>query len=240
MCKIDERCVPHGYFGVFDGHGGVEVSEYAADRLHDNVLASPYMAQLDAHAALQDGFLRTDAELLRRAEQPQRRKTADAGSAAVCMLATADTLTLAHAGDCRAILVRRSNAPGAPFVELTCDHSAELDKPLCDGGVPLRPDEADRVRRVGGDYCGGYVSVASDLHSLPMTRALGNLPLKVGSGRDWRRCPVAEQVVTALPDVSTRQRSADDLCVVLASDGLFGNVMTSEAVDGFDAPISLI
>ena len=118
MCKIDERCVPHGYFGVFDGHGGVEVSEYAADRLHDNVLASPYMAQLDAHAALQDGLLRTDAELLRRAEQPQRRKTADAGSAAVCMLATADTLTLAHAGDCRAILVRRSNAPGAPFVEL--------------------------------------------------------------------------------------------------------------------------
>ena len=27
----------------------------------------------------------------------------------------------------------------------------------------------------GGDYCGGYVGVASDLHSLPMTRALGDV-----------------------------------------------------------------
>ena len=43
-----------------------------------------------------------------------------------------------------------------------------------------------------------------------------------------------EQVVTALPEVSTRQRSADDLCIVLASDGLFGSsldpLMSSEEV----------
>ena len=36
---------------------------------------------------------------------------------------------------------------------------------------------------------------------------------------------VRQQVVTALPEVSTRQRSADDLCIVLASDGLFGSCM---------------
>jgi len=45
---------------------------------------------------------------------------------------------------------------------------------------------------------------------------------------------VHEQVVTALPEVSTRQRSADDLCIVLASDGLFGSsldpLMSSEEV----------
>ena len=50
---------------------------------------------------------------------------------------------------------------------------------------------------------GGYVCVRD--HTLPMTRALGDLPLKVGQGLDWRSTPVSEQVVTALPEVIDQQ-----------------------------------
>ena len=63
-----------------------------------------------------------------------------------------------------------------------------------------------------------------------MTRALGDLRLKVAAGLDWRETSTERQVVTALPDVATYERSDDDLCVVLASDGLFGSVMTSAEV----------
>ena len=63
-----------------------------------------------------------------------------------------------------------------------------------------------------------------------MTRALGDLPLKVSQARDWRAASVNEQVVTALPDVHVVRRQCDDLCVVLASDGLFGSVMSSAEV----------
>ena len=66
--------------------------------------APPPPAQ--ALTALQDGFLRTDAELLRRAAAPPRRKGFDAGTAAVCMMVTDRALAMAHAGDCRAILDR--------------------------------------------------------------------------------------------------------------------------------------
>ena len=44
------------------------------------------------------------------------------------------------------------------------------------------------------------------------------------------RPSIESQVVTALPDVLLQPRAADDLCVVLASDGLFGTVMSNEQV----------
>ena len=42
VCKVDERGFPHGYFGVFDGHGGSKASEYAAHNLHRNILESAH------------------------------------------------------------------------------------------------------------------------------------------------------------------------------------------------------
>lgn len=164
-CRIDEGKLQHAYFGVFDGHGGDEASEFCADSLHTNVLASAHYPELVS--ALQDGFLRTDADFLARAALAQRKKESNAGTAAVVMVVTALELVLAHAGDCRAILVKRKGA-SPPFVELTSDHTAEQE---------LRPDELLRVEEAGGKCDAGYVYVADD--NLPMTRALGDMRLKV-------------------------------------------------------------
>ena len=56
----------------------------------------------------------------------------------------------------------------------------------------------------------GYVYISD--HNLPMTRALGDLRLKVAQGRCWQETPACEQVVTAVPEVGVHARSADDLC----------------------------
>ena len=122
-CKVDDRGFPHDFFGVFDGHGGSAASEYAADCLHQNVLSSAHFPS-DVFSALQDAFLRTDCELLRRAAAPPRRKDDDCGAAAAACLVTHDAIAIAHAGDCRAILVKRTGAHTS-FVPLTHDHSAE-------------------------------------------------------------------------------------------------------------------
>lgn len=218
---MDDTIFQHAYFGVFDGHGGSGVSEHCATHLHANVLSSTHMP--DVLQALQDGFLRTDADVLDEVSAPDRsgarRRGWDAGTAAVAMFVTAQDLAFAHAGDCRAVLVKRSGSP-VPFVDLTIDHAA--------AGVPDRPDEVIRVEKVGGKISPGHVYVGD--YSLPMTRALGDLPLKVAADRSWREMSVGEQIVTALPEVSMRPREDDDLCVVLASDGLFGNVMSSADV----------
>ena len=211
---------PHAYFAVFDGHGGAEAADYAVEHLHPNLMRSAFA---DVGDALRDAYLRTDAGVLAAAAAIPKKKASNAGAAAVTMLAHARRLVLAHAGDCRALLVKRSGM----FVELTRDHSAE-DDPAAPVPTPLRPDEVARIARAGARVESGYVHV--DDESLPMTRALGDLRLKVAAGLDWRATSTERQVVTALPDVATYERSDDDLCVVLASDGLFGSVMTSAEV----------
>lgn len=223
VARMDESSFPHAYFAVYDGHGGSVASEYCATSLHANVMNSDYMPALVP--ALQDGFLRTDAELL-KTFSTRRGKGNDQGTAAVVTLVTDAKLITAWAGDCRALLVKRSSSP-IPYVELSRDHSAEHVEEY--GAGPMRPDEVERVEKAGARMDpGGYVCVHD--HSLPMTRALGDLPLKVGPSCDWRTAPVDAQVVTARPEVGIVDRSPDDLCIVLASDGLFGQIMSSAEV----------
>lgn len=221
VAKVNEGAFIHAYFGVFDGHGGAQASTYAASMLHSHVMRSEYMPTIVQ--ALQDGFMRTDAELLHHFSM-RRGKGNNQGTAAAVTLVTDDKLVTAWAGDCRALLVKRSSSP-VPYIELSRDHSAEQVSAFCHP----RPDEVERVESAGARMDpGGYVCIHD--HSLPMTRALGDLPLKVGPGRSWRDTPAHAQVVTGRPEVSVYERSADDLCVILASDGLFGSVMTSAEV----------
>lgn len=222
---------PLGYFGVFDGHGGSKASRYCAAHLHQHILASTFMPHLKL--SLEDAFLRADANILERFDGPEWRKDWDSGTAAAVMLVSVRKLTLAHAGDCRAILVKRSGST-VSFIELTVDHAAEYVNSTntsaehADTSDSMGLDERRRIEAAGGVVSGGYVSVGD--HTLPMTRALGDLPLKVAANRHWREASVDEQVVTARPEVGVYERAADDLCVVMASDGLFGNVMPSAEV----------
>lgn len=170
---------------------------------------------------MKDGFLQTDADFLSEVLGRGKRKACDAGSAAVTVVITAKQLAVAHVGDCRALLVKRD---GSHF-ELSNDHTADLRQ---GSSMPIRADEAARVRKRGACMDCGYVTVGEK--SLPMTRAVGDLPLKVAHGLDWRKTPANQQVVTALPDVMVHDRADDDLCVLLASDGVFGSVMTSAEV----------
>lgn len=189
--------------------------EHCADYLHRNMLESQYFP--DLLLALQDAYLRTDASFLRWASNRTPRES-DAGAAGLTCVITSNHLALAHAGDCRAILVKHASCSDS-FLDLTKDHTAD---------DTLRADEMARVRGAGAQTQHGYVFVGE--HNLPMTRAFGNLRLKVARGNDWRSLPVSAQVVTALPEVCAYPRSADDLAVVLASDGLFGDVLSSAQV----------
>eukprot|EP00967_Tisochrysis_lutea_P143266 scaffold265870_cov30-Tisochrysis_lutea.AAC.2 len=249
VCKLED-CVdrPHGYFAIFDGHGGSETAvrstlpphlgagapasfkcmknmlsfilvlqEHCAENLHRNMLESRHFP--DFRPALQDAFLRTDASFLRWAAMNERRaRESNAGAAGLTCVITPTQMTLAHAGDCRAILVKHASCAES-FMDLTKDHAADEG---------LRADEMRRVREAGAHTQPGYVFVGE--HNLPMTRAFGNLRLKVARGDDWRLLPVSSQVVTAFPEISTYTRSADDLAVVIASDGLFGDVLSSAEV----------
>ena len=166
--------------------------EHCAEHLHDNIVSSSHFPAMEF--ALKDGFLRTDADFLQQALSTKLNKDRLVGSAAVVMMATCQQLILAHAGDCRAVLVRREGA-AIPFEVLTYDHSAEESAP---GSADLlRPDEARRISEAGAQVAHGFANVGDS--TLPMTRALGNMNLKVAHGRDWRCVNIAARTKGALP-----------------------------------------
>ncbi|CAE8643462.1 unnamed protein product [Polarella glacialis] len=208
-------------FGVFDGHGGEQVSRYVARKL-PGVLAE--LPAGDPEDALRAAFARLDellwqpavarelVELTHPQNQPQ--SSADrCGSTAVCCLVRGNELLLAHAGDSRAVLCRSGEA-----IALTEDHKPNL------------PVETARIEAAGGYIVeeellsGMSYRVNGDLN---LSRALGDLHYK----KDVKR-PPAEQLISGIPDTTKLTWSAGvDEFVLLACDGVWECMSPQEAVN---------
>lgn len=52
------------YFGVYDGHGGEKVAQFAGEYIHEIVTKQDGFNKGDMEQALKDGFLATDRAIL--------------------------------------------------------------------------------------------------------------------------------------------------------------------------------
>lgn len=87
------------YFGVFDGHGGIEAASYGAAQLHQYFIRGldEGMELVDALTA---AFTRTDAAFISKCAEEKIRS----GSAIVSVVVHGHKLYFAWAGDCQATL----------------------------------------------------------------------------------------------------------------------------------------
>ena len=174
-------------YAVFDGHGGSAAAEHAAARLADALAAEPAFPG-QPETALTRAFEAVDAGFLRTARAA--RPPLDDGTTAVAALVLwGRRLVVANAGDSRALLVHRSGRAEA----LSDDHK------------PNRPDEAARIRALGGTVVFHGVWRVGGV--LAVSRALGDSALK--------------PFVTARPDVRSWALGPNDRYLVLATDGIF-------------------
>ena len=125
-----------GIFSVFDGHGGREAADYAADNLHDNILReiNRVESSLDldefteqVKAAMIEGFLATDQEFLSLGDL-------QGGATATTAYLSKGRIWVANVGDCRAVICQ-----GGEAVALTHDHRPDCAK------------EREAVERRGGE-----------------------------------------------------------------------------------------
>ncbi len=49
------------YYGVYDGHGGVDTSKIVEEVLHKKILQDPLFAEGEYETAIKNGFAATDA-----------------------------------------------------------------------------------------------------------------------------------------------------------------------------------
>lgn len=232
-------------FGVFDGHGcdghGSRASSFCAQRVRHKLRKWAQGGTALHGAALRECFQATDAEFA--CEVPG--SAWKSGTTALVAVVDADTLRVANAGDCRAVLCSNGRA-----VTLTRDHK------------PSSPAERSRITRVGGllsqcnEPSGPLRIVSPDgCAALAVSRALGDHKFK-GTLRIPKRKPVpgtdsaagaavsddhedgaqiqaqpAMALVSCEPQVVERRLLPRvDEFLVLASDGLWDTVSSETAV----------
>ena len=118
------------------------------------------------------------------------------------VLVTPTEIYCANAGDSRAILVR-----GTSTFDLSDDHKPENE------------DELIRIEAAGCDVTDGRVA-----GKLSLSRAIGDLAYKQN-----KNLAVDKQAITCVPDVTRRERHAEDEYILIACDGIWDVFTSAEA-----------
>lgn len=134
--------------GVYDGHRGKYAAGYAAKNLHHCLLE-----QLDQEQDPKQAFIKTYLEIA------QEIRDQESGTTAVTFLLQENLLTVANAGDSRALLINYTGP-----IQLTVDH--RLDN----------PHEYQRIKNLGTSIA--YPYVYQGQQGLMTTRSLGDQTFK--------------------------------------------------------------
>ncbi|KAJ1917426.1 Protein phosphatase 2C 2 [Tieghemiomyces parasiticus] len=188
------------FFAVYDGHGGVSSANFSGQELHNHIIQSKAFAAKDYEAAIKEGFLSADAQL-RDDEQFQAEFS---GCTAIGALLTADNvLYVGNAGDSRAVL-----SSNGKTIALSYDHK------------PTNKTELQRIQDAGGFIEFGRVN-----GNLALSRAIGDFEFKQNHD-----LPAEKQIVTADPDVIRHEITPEDEFIVVACDGIWDVLKSSEVV----------
>ncbi|KAI0393282.1 phosphatase 2C-like domain-containing protein [Xylariaceae sp. FL0594] len=140
------------FFGVFDGHGGDKVAQYAGKNITDILVKQDTFKNGNYEQSLKDCFLATDRAIL---SDPQYEEEVS-GCTACCGLISADKIFIANAGDSRSVLGVKGRA-----------------KPLSFDHKPSNEGERARITAAGGFVDFGRVN-----GNLALSRAIGDFEFK--------------------------------------------------------------
>ena len=207
-------------FGVFDGHNGAEVAQYAAKMLPKLLRKNRNFREGQYEAALKQVFVEYDDLLLKKevmkdlvalrqayTKAPITRHNAPAkasGCTAVVALLKGTTVYVANIGDSRCLLSRKGKAH-----PLSQDHKPDDDA------------ERQRIENAGGEVVYGRIN-----YGVNVSRAFGDHAYK---GND--KVAKDQQMVIAKPDVVVEQLNfSNDNFLVLICDGVWNSVSNDELI----------
>ncbi|KAI0164510.1 PP2C-domain-containing protein [Hypoxylon sp. FL1284] len=140
------------FFGVFDGHGGDKVAQFAGKNIFDILKNQDAFKGGNYEQSLKDTFLATDRAIL---SDPQYEEEVS-GCTACCGLITSEKIFIANAGDSRSVLGVKGRA-----------------KPLSFDHKPQNEGEKARITAAGGFVDFGRVN-----GNLALSRAIGDFEFK--------------------------------------------------------------
>ena len=207
----DAATMAIGVFGVYDGHGkqGEKVSQFVIDHLPDALRTHPDFLT-NTGKALTESYITVDDAL---GEPGCTIDASVSGTTAVTAVVRGNQILLANAGDSRAVVARQTS-PGSSTlkaVDLTVDQK------------PDTPEEMRRLLRCGGVVTpagrdGSPSRVWHNLRGLAMSRSIGDHD-------------AATVGVIAEPEITEYNIHDDDVCMIIASDGVWELLSSQTVVD---------
>ncbi|XP_038979533.1 probable protein phosphatase 2C 68 [Phoenix dactylifera] len=203
------------FFAVFDGHGGYHVSALCRERMH--VILAEELAAAAAAAEGEEQWRTAVSRSFGRMDE-LALTVCVCGSVGypLCRCERAGTESGIVGSTAVVAIVSRDRL----LVANCGDSRAVLSRggravPLSSDQKPDRPDELARIEAAGGRVV--YLNGARVHGILAMSRALGDRYLK--------------PVVISEPEICIVERTADDGCLILASDGLWDVLPNDLACD---------
>lgn len=209
------------FVGVFDGHGekGKVISHLARATMSKSFFNNGDI-HIDPKAALEAAYRETHEKI----EKDHRHQAELSGTTAVAAYQHRNRLVVANLGDSRAVLGRCDTArQSCSAVDLSSDQK------------PSRPDERQRVLAAGGKVDqmaipiiqrGGVRWIRAGPERVMDKQGMGGLAMSRSLG-DLRLHPA----VSSVPEVIERRLDSRDKCLVLATDGVWDQLSSQEAVD---------
>lgn len=210
FCRNRRKSDDLNFYGVYDGHGCSHVAMKCGERLHEIVREEVEGSEEASwKETMERSFSRMDKEVTEWCSE---------GGAGVSR------------SNCRCELrTPQCNAVGSTAVvavvtpdKIVVSNCGDSRAVLCRNGVaiplssdhkPDRPDELERIENAGGRVI--YWDGARVLGVLAMSRAIGDNYLK--------------PFVIPEPEVTITDRTAEDECLILASDGMWDAVSNDTA-----------
>ncbi|XP_076927696.1 protein phosphatase 2C 57-like [Bidens hawaiensis] len=222
------------YFAaVFDGHAGFSSVNFLREELYKECVKALEGGQLlvkkdfvGIKNALQEAFQKADAKLVNWLETSEEDD--ESGATATAMFIRNDMLFISHVGDSCAVLSQSGKAE-----EVTNPH-----RPYGRNKVSLQ--EIKRIREAGG-----WISDGRICGDISVSRAFGDIRFKtkknemlqkgVAEGR-WSEKFVSRMLffgdlVIATPDIYQVSLGPDAEFILLATDGLWDYIKSSDAVN---------
>jgi serine/threonine protein phosphatase PrpC len=192
------------YFGVYDGHGGKDVSKYLKENLSKYFIRN----ELDNNPKNNNykKYISKVFDHIQNKLSIEYKNIANhVGSTALIMIhyitnANKSSYYIANIGDCRAVKCNKNNQA----IQLTKDHK------------PNSPEEKNRIQELGGKVV--YDGYDYRIMGLSLSRAFGDLD--------------ATPYVTHKPDIFKYDLLTGDKFIVMACDGLW-DVMSNQQVVNF-------
>ncbi|KAL6523209.1 hypothetical protein OROGR_016812 [Orobanche gracilis] len=218
------------FVGVYDGHGGDEVSRYISDHLSAHLLSLARESRGISEDIIRNAFSETENGFLAvvRRDYASRPLVASVGSCCLVGVIWNRTLFVANLGDSRAVLGYSNRLNKIVAEQLTQDHNASVKEVRKELQVLHPGDTQIVVKRQGVWRVKGIIQIS---------RSIGDAYLKsphFALGPSFPRfhlpVPLSRGVLRADPDVITRNLRPTDRFVIFASDGLWDFLTNQEAV----------